>query len=272
MRANLAQYLAAAVALFLIAPTTWAVETTLPRRDEPGQFSITIGAEYSSGTYGGTTDTDIWYFPLIFRYEKDRWVFRAEVPYLFIQGPGDVQVVGGGGMGGGMTGTSTTGASRTSSGIGDIIGSVSYRLQPSSANRPAIDVTGKIYFGTADAAKGLGTGENSYAAQLDLYQEMGAATVYGSGGYLITGNPPGTDYQDVFYGTLGIEHPFESNTLGVALDVQQAYLAGASAYSTLTGYLITRPDKTTKVTAYLLVGLSDGAPDWGVGLLYGWYY
>jgi hypothetical protein len=272
VRASLTHYLAAAAALVLIALPTWVVETTLPRRDEPGQFSITIGAEYSSGTYGGTTDTDIWYFPLIFRYEKDRWVFRAEIPYLFVQGPSDLQIVGGGGMGGGMTGTSTTGASRTASGIGDIIGSVSYRLQTGSANRPAIDVTGKIYFGTADAAKGLGTGENNYAAQLDLYQETGAATVYGSGGYLITGNPPGTNYQDVFYGTLGIEHPFESNTLGVAFDAQQAYLAGTSAYATLTGYLITRPDKTTKVTAYLLLGLSDGAPDWGIGLLYGWYY
>jgi hypothetical protein len=272
MHANIFSSIAARFALIVIAFPALAAETTLPRRDEPGQFSITIGAEYSSGSYGGTADTNIWYFPLIFRYEQDRWVFRAEVPYLFVEGPSDVVIVGGGGMGGGMTGTSTTGASRTASGIGDIIGSVSYRLQTGSANRPAIDATGKIYFGTGDASKGLGTGENSYAAQLDLYQQTGVATVYGSGGYLITGDPPGTNYRDVFYGTLGIEGPVEKNTMGIALDAQQAYQTGGSAYLTLTGYIITRPDKTTKVTGYLLIGLADGAPDWGVGLLYGWYY
>jgi hypothetical protein len=272
MRARIFTFIMATIALIVIALPTLAAETTLPRRDEPGQFNITIGAEYSSGTYGGTTDTDIWYFPLIFRYEKDRWLFRAEVPYIFLNGPGDVQIVGGGGMGGGMTGTSATGASRSTSGIGDIIGTVSYRLQSGSANRPAIDATGKIYFGTGDASKGLGTGENSYAAQLDLYQWTGALTVYGSGGYLITGDPPGTNYRDVFFGTLGVERPFESNILGIALDAQQAYQTGGSAYTTLTGYFITRPEKTTKVTGYLLVGLSDGAPDWGIGVLYGWYY
>jgi len=47
-------------ALMVITLPTLAAETTLPRREEPGQFNITIGAEYSSGNYGGTTDTDIW--------------------------------------------------------------------------------------------------------------------------------------------------------------------------------------------------------------------
>ena len=163
-------------------------------------------------------------------------------------------------------------AAWAAAGIGDIIGTVSYRLQPGSADRPAIDATGKIYFGTRSASKGLGTGENSYAAQFDLYQQMGAATLHGSGGYLITGDPPGTNYRDVFYGTLGIGSPVKGNTLGIALDAQQAYLMGGSAYATLTGYFITRPEMTTKLTAYLLFGLSDGAPGWGVGLLYGWHY
>jgi len=35
---------------------------------------------------------------------------------------------------------------------------------------------------------------------------------------------------------------------------------GDDAFATLTGYLITRPSTSTKLTAYLLLGLSDVAP------------
>lgn len=275
MRAILPPSVTAAFALIaVIVLPTRAAETTLPRRDELGQFSVTIGAEYSSGNYGGSADTDIWYFPLIFRYERDRWLYRVEVPYLIVQGSGDVLIVGGGGMGahgsgGGMTATST---SRTDSGIGDIVGAVSYRLQRGAASRPAIDLTGMVYFGTADAARNLGTGENDYAAQFDVAQDAGVATVFGTLGYRVTGDPPGIDYNDVFYGTLGIEHAFERNIVGTALDLRQAYLSGDDAFATLTGYLITRPSTSTKLTAYLLLGLSDVAPDWAIGVTHGWYY
>ena len=274
MRAILPPSVTAAFALIVIALPTLAAETTLPRRDEPGQFSVTIGAEYSSGNYGGSADTDIWYFPLIFRYERDRWQFRAELPYLIVQGPSDVVIVGGGGMGAhgpssGMTATST---SRTDSGIGDIVGAVSYRLQRGTASRPAIDLTGMVYFGTADAATGLGTGENDYAAQFDVAQATGVATVFGTLGYRVTGDPPGIDYNDVFYGTLGIEHAFERNMVGAAFDLRQAYLSSDDAFAMLTGYLVTRPSTSTKLTAYLLLGLSDVAPDWAIGVTHGWYY
>ncbi len=279
MRAIFLPSVTAAFALVVIALPTLATETTLPRRDEPGQFSVTIGAEYSSGNYGGSADTDIWYFPLNFRYERDRWLFRVEVPYLIVQGPSDVLIVGGGGMGGhgpgpggGMTVTGVTSTSRTDSGIGDIVGAVSYRLQRAAASRPAIDLTGLVYFGTADVAKNLGTGENGYAAQLGVAQDAGVATVFGTLGYRVSGDPPGIDYNDVFYGTLGIEHAFARNIVGVAFDLQQAYLSGGDAFATFTGYLVTRPNTSTKLTTYLLLGLSDAAPDWGVGVTYGWYY
>jgi hypothetical protein len=274
MRAIFPPSVTAAFALVVIALPALAAETTLPRRDEPGQFSVTIGAEYSSGNYGGSADTDLWYFPLNVRYERDRWLFRVEVPYLIVQGPGDVLIAGGGGMGGhgpggGMTATET---SRTDSGIGDMVGAVGYRLQRGAASRPAIDLTGLVYFGTADAARNLGTGENDYAAQLGVAQDAGAATVFGTLGYRVTGDPPDIDYNDVLYGSLGIEHGFARNIVGVAFDLRQAYLSGSDGLATFTGYLITRPSTSTKLTTYLLIGLSDVAPDWGVGVTYGWYY
>jgi hypothetical protein len=274
--------LSAATALTLSVTTfpASAVDATPPRRDEPGIFGVSIGAEYSSGDYGTGTDTDIWYFPLSLRYEQDRWFFRLTVPYLVVSGPGNVLIMGGGGMGahqpggggGGMGGGTSTTASRTESGLGDIIGTVSYTLQRADGGRPGIDLTGKVYLGTASETKGLGTGENDYALQLDLAQDVGAVTLFGTGGYRVTGDPPGTDYEDVFFGTLGLEGDMARNTLGIALDAQQAVIPGGDAYAELTGYLTLRPDKDTKLGAYLRLGLTDAAPDWGVGVGYTWFY
>jgi hypothetical protein len=272
---------ALAPALLATAFPALAVDVTPPRRDEPGVLGVSIGAEYSSGDYGMSSDTDIWYFPLSFRYEQDHWFFRLTVPYLIVTGPGNVLIMGGmgmgghqpvGGTGGGMGGGVGTTASRTESGLGDIIGTVSYTLQRGASGRPGIDLTGKVYLGTASETKALGTGENDYAVQLDLAQDVGAVTLFGSGGYRITGDPPGTDYNDVFYGTVGLERDFDRNTLGGALDVQQAVIPGGDAFAELTGYLTVRPDKSTKLNAYLLLGLTDAAPDWGVGVTYTWFY
>lgn len=124
----------------------------------------------------------------------------------------------------------------------------------------------------ADEARSLGTGENDYAAQLDAARDAGAASVFGTLGYRVTGDPSGVNYRDVLYGTLGVERALERNTVGAALDAQQSYLSSADTFASVTGYLTAQPDKSAKITAYLLLGLSDTAPDCGAGMTYGWYY
>lgn len=71
--------IASALVSIAVAPPTLAVETTLPRHEEPGRFNVTLGAEFSRGNHGGSVDTDIWYFPLSFRYEQDRWLYRVTI-------------------------------------------------------------------------------------------------------------------------------------------------------------------------------------------------
>ena len=263
--------------LLATAIPAMAVDVTPPRRDEPGVFGVSVGAEYSSGDYGTSSDTYIWYFPFSLRYERNDWFFRLTVPYLIVSGPGNVVIMGGSGMGShqpgmGGGGTVTTTGSRTESGLGDIIGTVSYTLQRGASGRPGIDLTGKIYLGTASETKGIGTGENNYAVQLDLAQDVGIITLFGSGGYRVSGDAPGTSYKDVLYGSVGLERDFNRKTVGGALDVQQAVVPGGDAFAELTGYLTVRPAKDAKLTAYLLLGLTDAAPDFGVGLTYAWFY
>ena len=136
-----------------------------------GETSIILGAEYTSGDYGTSSKTKIWYFPVTLRYETDVNAASIGVSYLRVEGRGDV-VVSGGGMGMGsqtVKRTSRLNGTRTDSGLGDVILTGSHKLSGTASSR--IDLTGKIKFGTADETDNLGTGENDYAVQLDLEKD-----------------------------------------------------------------------------------------------------
>jgi Putative MetA-pathway of phenol degradation len=238
-----------------------------PALGEYAGFDVSIGAEYTSGKYGGTTSTDIWYIPLTLRYVTESWYARLTIPYLIVEGSRDLVISGGGAKGGRKSGAiSTIRASRTDSGIGDVIAAAGYRLLEQTDMRPAIDLTGKVYFGTADENKGLGTGENDYAAQIDLTKDLGNWILSGAAGYLVTGNPRGTDFKDVVYGRVDAGIRFDRLTLGAAVDAQQATISGNDNPAYLTGYLTGRVGERGKLTGYLLRGLSDASPDWGAGV------
>ncbi|MBA3755964.1 MAG: hypothetical protein H0X02_06960 [Nitrosomonas sp.] len=61
-------------------------------------FSFSTATDFTTGNYGGTKSTDIWYVPFTARYDKDRASFRVIVPYLNITGPGNVIGPGIGGI------------------------------------------------------------------------------------------------------------------------------------------------------------------------------
>jgi hypothetical protein len=251
--------------LMTIATPALAIDLT-PPRGEPGELGISVGAEYTTGKYGGTTSTDIGYFPLTLHYGTQRWLGWVTIPYLTVEGPGDVVITGGGMRGHKMVTTTTT--RRTESGIGDIIAAASFRLLTQTETRPALDLTGKVYFGTADETQGLGTGENDYAVQLGLTKNIRAWTGSGTAGYLLTGDPASVTYKDVFYGKLDVARNFQRHAIGLAFEAQQATVAAGDAPAKLTGYLSTRPGKHSMLTGYLLQGYSDAAPDWGAGVLF----
>ncbi|MCR4333225.1 MAG: hypothetical protein NUV34_11075, partial [Sulfuricaulis sp.] len=147
-----------------------------------GETSVILGAEYTSGDYGTSSKTKIWYFPVTLRYETDANAASVTVSYLSVEGRGDV-VVTGGGMGMGsqtVKRTSTVNGTRTDSGFGDVILTGSHKLSGTAASR--IDLTGKIKLGTADETDNLGTGENDYAVQLDFEKDYNSNSMFGTAG------------------------------------------------------------------------------------------
>lgn len=231
-------------------------------------LSVSVGAEYTSGDYGTSSKTKVWYFPVTLKYESDVDMLALTVPFLNVEGTGNVVVAGGGMEGGGehaVRHTTSSTTSRTESGLGDLVVTGSHKIAGTGSSR--VDLTGKIKLGTADEAKNLGTGENDYAVQLDMENGYNSNSIYGSIGYKFLGDPPGTDYQNVFYGSLGFSRKLDAaRTAGVELYAQEAATSGGTTPLELTLYLGSKMDKKTKLTGYVLKGLSDGSPDWGFGV------
>lgn len=236
-----------------------------------GVFSLSATGEYTTGDYGATSSTDIWYFPVTLRYETARAALRLTVPYLFVEGPANVLVSAGDHSSMGRLNTSA--ARRSDSGLGDVIASGTYVLVPEGERVPAIALTGKIKFATADEARGLGTGENDYAAEVGALKNLDRLAAFGGAGYKVLGDPPGINDKNVFYGFAGAEYRFdELRSGGIVLDIAQATTTAGSDFRQLTAYLARVIDRNLTARGYAMLGLSDGAPDWGVGfgLIYYW--
>lgn len=232
---------------------------------DEGVFRVSLGAEYTSGDYGTANTTDMWYLPATFRYGTDRGLLRLTVPYLVITGNGTVVPAGGNHhvVGPGPTTTSRV----TESGLGDIVAAGTYYLVPQTARRPSLDVTGKIKLGTADEDRNLGTGENDYSVQLELAKTRDRMLFFGSVGYKLLGDPSPFDLDNIFYGDVGGQWRVDARrNVGLDLYLAESPTAAGSSAAEMTAYLNHKLDAKRSLQFYGLLGLSDGSPDWGVGI------
>jgi hypothetical protein len=231
-----------------------------------GDYSFTTGAEYTRGDYGTTIDTSQWYIPFKFGYTTDQYALSVTIPYVRISGSEEVLSMSGSTHISPMLSTTSTTMStneRTDSGLGDVLLSGTYQLQAETKADPWIAVTGKIKLGTASEDKNLGTGENDYAAQLELAQQALSGYV----GYKIVGDTTETDFDNVFYGAAGVSFPAGKEWKAmVEYYAEQAALAGADNLSEVSLTLSKPLSDKRKLSLYMIKGLSDGSPDWGMGV------
>jgi len=226
----------------------------------PGAFKLTTGFDYSSGKYGGSQSTDMLYIPITGHYETGRWLFKLTVPYLRVTGPGNVV------RGVGTLKTTTT-TRTTESGLGDVVAGATYNVYAGTGAKPLfVDLTGKVKFGTADETKGLGTGKNDYAFQVDLYQSLGKFTPFGTIGYDVLGSPAGSTLNNVFYGSLGGTYKLAPKTSGGLLFSarQKASVTGAPQRD-IMAFVTHKLDNRWKTQVYVDKGYADGSPDWEGG-------
>jgi hypothetical protein len=230
---------------------------------QDSRTTLSVGADYSTGKFGQTQSTDMLYVPVTAKHETGRWIFKAIVPYIQITGPGNVVgspdnivILPGGNA-----------AIRTENGIGDVVASAFYNVLNENSAALGLDLGAKIKFGTADASRGLGTGETDYAVQADLFKPIGALTVFGSLGYRWYGDPPGVDLGNAVYGAIGASYQISQPlAVGLAYDGRGKISQGGGALSELTAFLTYALSRAWKLQVYAVKGFADGSPDAAGGL------
>ena len=233
------------------------------RRDS--HFRVGTGFDWSTGDYGDSQSTEVWYVPLNLRYEWRHWLFRTTVPYIRVTGPGVVTVGGDVVIVGNQTIRQTT-----REGLGDVLVGVTYRFDPPLRGFPYVDASVKVKFPTASSSEGLGTGEFDTKLQLAALKPFGAIAVFGDVSYRFVGDPPGADFQNTIAASIGVDwriaRPFSAGTYFSWR--QTASRSLGDAYE-IGSYGSWRVGHGFTIGPYLLVGLSTAAPDVGAGLQLG---
>ncbi|TDY01747.1 transporter [Thiohalophilus thiocyanatoxydans] len=226
------------------------------------EFSLSAGIDYTTGDYGQQADTDMVYLPFTARYKTDAYNLWLTAPYLMVDGPGGVTRAQGPVR---HTGTQTT---STESGLGDVITGLSYGVYVDARQGLLVDVTGKIKFSTADEARGLGTGENDYSLQVDLYQSWKQYTLIATLGYTLVGDPPDINLDNRTYHSFGLAGKLSEKTqAGILYDVSGPAFDFDYDREELFGYISQRLDRRQKIQYYALYGLETASPDVGFGVI-----
>lgn len=235
-------------------------------------FSLTSGAESTSGKYGSATSTDVWFYPVTAIYQRGNTSFSLTVPYVKISASSNV--VGAVGNQFGMRmggGTSVTQNTTTTAGLGDVVLSATQTLYANPQNGWAMDVASSIKFGTASATNGLGTGKNDYSLQGDFAKYFESVDIFGTIGWRKMGNPAGITFKNPWFTSIGTGYSVTQNTrIGLAYNFRQRVIDGTSNFSEVLAFANYSVSDQTRIQMYLIKGFTNNTPDRGIGAMLSW--
>jgi len=230
--------------------------------DDDREFSLSTGFEFSRGDFNDSDRTEIQYVPFTLKLQDGPWIAALTVPYIRIDGPGDVV---GGAESGLVIGRGAVGR-QTESGLGDIVASLSYTFLPERPEVPLIELTGRVKLPTADEDDGLGTGKTDFGLQVDLAKRFGKLSTFATLGYRFLGDPSGVDLDDGFLGSLGFSYRFGPKLSGgLAYDAREASTSGTDGSRELVPFLTYRWSDSLRLGTYAVIGMSDSSPDTALG-------
>lgn len=245
-----------AILIASLPPRSYAQE------DAVASHKFTLGTYYSTGTYGGEESTDIFYLPLSYEISHFPWVLSVTLPYLQLQGPGDVFLDTGnvGRDPGAATDMIDAG------GLGDAFVSASYQF-PAIFNDVFVDLSLQAKLPTADEKQDLGTGKLDYGPQLDFYSTRGRNTYFSTLGYRFRGKTPLYDLKDSAFASVGLMRQFGEKTwLGLAYDYREKASTNSFATHEVMPFVSYNLDDSWNLMVYTIAGFTDSSADRTVGL------
>jgi hypothetical protein len=205
-------------------------------------------------------------------------ILRPEIRVPAPAGSSGSSGSGGGGGTTGSAGSGTTGgtviipgaASRTNSGIGDVVAALTYTLDFGDAGL-YIDLTGKAKLPTASTKKRLGTGKADFTGVVTVTKDIANFSIYGEGRRRFAGSSVAYPVRDTWGFSTGVSAGVGHGTkIGLDYDWQQASFAGDAASSEITGSVTFRLTQAFKMQVYASTGLNQNSTDFSGGLSLLW--
>lgn len=284
----------AGVAVFagtLVAQTDTTETTATPETTTPANsVQVGVGFDYSRGSYGFAEDTEVFSAPLTLTFNVEKWILRASVPYLKIEGPADAVGAGGsagggsggsgGGLGGVVPGLPGAGGSsstpsvinnparpdaRSESGLGDIMLGATRMLGP-TLGPVHLDLTARVKLPTADDDKGLGTGGTDFYGQADFYYVGTRFIPFATLGYRVMGDSDRYELENGVYASAGSAVRVGDKTrVGASLDWRSRIVDGGDDATEVSVFMAHDIDTSWNLILYALAGMTDASPDFGMG-------
>lgn len=233
-------------------------------------FKVGNQISYYQGDYGTSQTTHIVYDETYLEYRQDRLSLRLVIPYEWVSGLPEGGVITSGGSVLNQSGKKSSSKTTTHSanGIGDVWLTGRYAVVPLKRSHPGVDVYSRVKFGTASYSDGLGTGENDYEFGVGITGYLAPRGYpFADVGYRFVGSPSGLSLDNVVTYDAGYEYAATRRSVLTAKFVgQQAELSDQSAPADLVLGWSYRLNERGGIQFFVDKGLSDGSPDYGLGV------
>lgn len=233
---------------------------------EDVHFIAGLGLSYSNGGYGTARNTNVELALPALSAETGDFKFTASMPYMRISGRGLVVFD--------SVGNPIVINRRTAlppdvrTGWGDLDLSASYTIPAAILSDFEVKLTGLTKLPVASQRRRLSTGQMDYGFSLDVSRKFGGWQPFVTVGYLVPGRTPSFKLYDTISVSAGTAVELSDDLVATAsYDYDSASTPLVVASHELFGSLSwVRGDKVT-LSGYTTVGLSDGSPNIGGGVL-----
>lgn len=245
--------------LLVAAAAAGALVATPALANDDSSISVTTGVDFSSGDYGTDSKTDILVVPFSVRYKTGNLRLSATLPWLRIEGSSAIVGDGSGGV------VVDPNAPRTTrDGLGDVSLGAAYMI-PEETLGFGLDLSARVKLPTASESKGLGTGKADVSLGAEVSKTFGAVTPFASVGYRMPGDPTGVNLSNAWNASAGASITMGKTILIASYDYRESTSALSDDSHELFGAVSVPLNEQLNFTLYGTGGLSDGAPDYGVG-------
>ncbi len=171
--------------------------------------------------------------------ETENYTFEINIPYIQRTAPSGTIAHGDHNEHKSKPATAVPAPIVSNAGLGDVTTSLQYAVLKEENAPLSLSVKGGFKLATADLAKGLGTGQNDYSAELKASKSLGEFTGDASIGYALLGSPGVVKidektnssntilFNNILFGSVGGTYGFKEHLeTNVKLDMGQAAVAG----------------------------------------------